>query len=98
MREIKVMTMGQVGTGYFVADVDDDYELDTVVPADHYDADEQDWNRVRSIRGHADIATYTLEYYNGETHVAKWQSSATVWVLCENGQPVVQDEPNGPID
>lgn len=95
-RQIKVMTMGDVWPGCFIADVDADYPLDSIVPADHYLADEQDWNRIQSRRGHADIATYVLEYYNGEPHVVRnVQSSATVWVLCEDGEPVVQDEPNG---
>lgn len=98
MREIKVLEMGSVAPGWFVCPPDADYPFGSTVPEDDYLADEQDWNRVQSIKGHADIADYVLEHYDGTPHVAySVQSSADVWVLCEDGEPVVQEESNGSL-
>jgi hypothetical protein len=96
MREIKVLEMGVVSTGWFICPADADYPYGTIVPESDYLAEEQDWHRVARIKGHADIADYVLEYHDGTPYVSSGvQSSAEVWVLCENGEPVVQDEPNG---
>lgn len=94
-RQIVVVDMGSVFPGMFICDVDADYPHGSAVPASDYDVEEQDWQRVASRKGHADIADYVLEGYDGTPHVYRgWQASASVWVLCEDGMPVIQDDPN----
>lgn len=88
-RKIKVLSIGDVYEGMYVAHVDDDFPYGTFVPSDAYDAEEQDWLRVVERRGYVDLPTLLLEYHNGEREASQWQSSASVWVLCdEDGKPV----------
>lgn len=96
MRGIMVQEMGAVGPGMYIAHVDSDYPLYSIVPSADYDVDEQDWQHIVRRKGHADIATYVLEGYDGTPYTAaNWQSSATVWVLVEQYEgawvPVEQD-------
>jgi len=95
-REIKVGTVEDLFAGCFVTAPDDDFPLDSIVPNDDYDADEQDWQRVARVSGYVDLPTLVIEDYRGEPRVVKWQAVSTVWILVEDGKPVVQDEPNGP--
>lgn len=92
MSKIKVLTMGDLLPGHYIADVDADYPLDTFVPDDAYDPDEQDWQHVIAKTGYVDLPTYTLAYHSGEQYTQRMQATATVWVLCDDaGEPVYQD-------
>lgn len=94
-RAIKVTTLGAAAwPGAYIASPDDDYPLGSIVPADHYDANEQDFQHVISRRGHADIGELTLAHHDGSQYVARSQQwNAECWLLIDaaTGEPVVQD-------
>ncbi len=91
-RSIKVVTAGSVEPGQYIVQADDDYPLGSIVPADDYLAEEQDWQHVIKVGGHADIGYMILAYYNGEQYRVDGDWSQTVWIeLDEKGEPVYQD-------
>ena len=82
-RAILVTTMDRVWPGMFINEPDDETPVGEIVDATKYNADDGDWWHVRNRTGYVDIPTYTLAYYNGEEFTAKYETSATVWVLVE---------------
>jgi hypothetical protein len=93
MRIIKRQEVGQVRSGMYVVQEDDEsLTTDEAVNAD-YLADEADWQHVVKARHWADGSRLTLAMYNGETYQTGF-GSGIVWVLWEtdDDSPVV-DEP-----
>lgn len=93
-RGIKVMTMDSVWPGMHVAEPDsDEWGVGDLVDPLAYDPEEQDWHHVRARTGHVDLPTYTLAYHSGEEYTAKFQTTATVWVLVEASGPAGEWRP-----
>lgn len=86
--KIKVLTGEDVGEGMYIAHVDDDYPLDSIVPSDHYAAEDQDWLEVVKVEGPVDVRRMLLQMYDGSREWERLQAVATVWVLVdEEGFP-----------
>lgn len=92
-RQIKVVRLGYVTPGMHIASVDsDDWAPGELVPSDQYLADEQDWQHVVRVRGHADIGTVTCAGYNGDLEEVRVSWDGACWLLVDDkGEPVVQE-------
>lgn len=91
-QQIKVLTVEDLVPGNYIAHVDDDFLTDSIVPAEAYDAGEQDWQKVIHVQGYVDLPSVTLAMYNGKAYTQKMQATAQVWVLVDANEIPVKDE------
>lgn len=90
-QQIKVLEMGDVRVGMRICDVDDDSPAyGSIVDPRDYSVLDQEWCKVLKVGGPVDLPTFDLEWRNGHVESARYQASATVWVLAdEAGEPVL---------
>lgn len=87
--KIQVTTAGNVQADEYIVQADADYPLNSFVPAEDYEASEQDWQHVVKTGGHADVGWMILAHYNGEQYRVSCDWSQTVWrYVDEDGEPV----------